>query len=118
MRLETPLSDGTTVARVVKTEEKGTDVNIATRLIFDIFDSDCDIAVLVSNDSDLVPPIRALKERFGTTIGVLNPHRSPSRLLRDNVDFFRPIRRGPLSASQFPDRMRDTMGEFSKPQEW
>ena len=118
MRLERPLSDGSTVARVVKTEEKGTDVNIATRLIFDIFDADCDIAVLISNDSDLVPPIQALKQRFGTTIGVLNPHRNPSRLLRDNVDFYRPIRRGPLSASQFPDQMQDANGAFTKPPGW
>ncbi len=118
MRLERPLLDGSTVARVVKTEEKGTDVNLATRLIFDIFDGDCDIAVLISNDSDLVPPIQALKERFGTTIGILNPHARPSRLLRDNVDFLRPIRRGPLSASQFPPLLHDSVGAFSKPAGW
>ena len=118
MRLETPLSDGTTVARVTKTEEKGTDVNIATRLVFDIFDGNCDIAVLISNDSDLVPPIQAVKERFGTSIGLLNPYHRPSRLLRDNVDFYRPIRRGPLSASQFPDQMQDATGTFTKPAGW
>ena len=118
MLLEHPHSDGSRVARVVKTEEKGADVNIATRLIFDIFDGDCDTAVLISNDSDLVPPIHALRERFGTTIGVLNPHPRPSRFLRDNVDFYRPIRRGPLSASQFPDQMEDAAGAFNKPVRW
>ena len=118
MRLETPFPDGSTVARVLKTEEKGTDVNIATHLIFDIVDGDCDIAVLISNDSDLVPPIQALKERFGTTIGVLNPHARPSRQLRENVDFLRPIRRGPLSASQFPASLRDDAGTFTKPAGW
>ena len=118
MRLELPLPDGSTVARVVKTEEKGTDVNIATRMIFDIFDGDCESAVIVSNDSDLVPPIQALKERFGTTIGVLNPHSRPSRFLRNNVDFYRPIRRGPLSASQFPQQMQDASGTFYRPAGW
>ncbi len=118
MPLEKPIPGNPAFARVIKTEEKGTDVNIATHLIFDAFDNDCDIAVLISNDSDLVPPIQALKERFGITVGVLNPHRNPSRLLRENVDFYRPIRRGPLSASLFPDRITDANGPFTKPPGW
>jgi len=38
---------------VIKTEEKGSDVNIASHILTDAFDDQYDVAVLVSNDSDL-----------------------------------------------------------------
>ena len=41
-----------------KNEEKKTDVNIAVRLLEDAFDDRFDTAMVVSGDSDLVPPIR------------------------------------------------------------
>ena len=39
--------------RVMKTEEKGSDVNLATHLLVDAFDDAFNIAVIISNDSDL-----------------------------------------------------------------
>ena len=118
MRLEHPLPDGSTTARVVKTEEKGTDVSIASHLLMDSFDHDCDVVVVLSNDSDLIPAIRFAKERFGLTIWILNPHLKRSWALADIADFYRTIRRGPLIASQFPDRMQDAGGRFTKPPGW
>lgn len=38
--------------RVIKTEEKGSDVNLATHLLIDGFDDAYELAVVVSNDSD------------------------------------------------------------------
>ncbi len=118
MRLAHPPTGGQQTAIVVKSEEKGTDVNIATHLIFDAFDGDCDMAVVISNDSDLATPIQMVRERFGMTVGVLNPHRKPSKMLLGNASFYRHIRRGPLGASQFPDRMQDANGAFTKPPGW
>ena len=43
---------------VIKTEEKGSDVNLATHLLYDGFRNDYDIAVVISNDSDLLEPIK------------------------------------------------------------
>jgi uncharacterized LabA/DUF88 family protein len=40
--------------QVLKSEEKSSDVNLASRLLIDCYRSNCDIAVIVSNDSDLV----------------------------------------------------------------
>jgi hypothetical protein len=37
---------------VIKTEEKGSDVNLATYLLLDAFKQDCEAAVVISNDSD------------------------------------------------------------------
>ena len=43
-------------------EEKETDVRIATQIISDAFNKRCDIAIIVSADSDLIPPIELIRE--------------------------------------------------------
>lgn len=65
------------MVKVFKTEEKGSDVNLATHLLCDAFANAFDIAVIVSNDSDLLLPVRVAREQLGKKIGILNPHRSP-----------------------------------------
>ncbi|MFL1587059.1 NYN domain-containing protein, partial [Stutzerimonas stutzeri] len=44
-------------AKWQRNEEKKTDVNIAVRLLEDAFDDLFDVAIIVSGDSDLAPPI-------------------------------------------------------------
>lgn len=43
-------------------EEKETDVHIATNMIRDVVLDRCDISILISADSDLIPPIEFIKE--------------------------------------------------------
>jgi uncharacterized LabA/DUF88 family protein len=74
-------ADGHGFVKVLKSEEKGSDVNLASHLLIDCYLSDCDIAVIVSNDSDLVFPIEHVKQRLGKIIGIVNPHPRPSREL-------------------------------------
>lgn len=45
-------------------KEKMTDVNIATHIIMDAYKDSYDMAMLISGDSDLVPPIKAVHENF------------------------------------------------------
>jgi uncharacterized LabA/DUF88 family protein len=45
-------------------EEKMTDVNIAVALLTDAFDDRFDTALVMSADSDLVPPLRTIRARF------------------------------------------------------
>lgn len=42
-------------------EEKETDVRIATQMISDVVNKRCDVSILVSADSDLVPPIEFIR---------------------------------------------------------
>ncbi|GHU77216.1 hypothetical protein FACS189414_4150 [Bacteroidia bacterium] len=42
-------------------EEKETDVRIATNMLSDVYTNRCDVSILVSADSDLVPPIQAIR---------------------------------------------------------
>ena len=44
--------------------EKMTDVNIATQMIIDAYKHSYDMAMLISGDSDLVPPVKAIHENF------------------------------------------------------
>ena len=44
--------------------EKMTDVNIATQMLIDAYQDKYDMAMLISGDSDLVPPIKAIHELF------------------------------------------------------
>jgi uncharacterized LabA/DUF88 family protein len=75
MLLAHPVPGGPVTVEVIKTEEKGSDVNLATYLLFDAFRKDCDTAVVISNDSDLKEPIELVQRELGVRVGVVN---SPS----------------------------------------
>ncbi|MBW4039858.1 MAG: NYN domain-containing protein [Acidobacteria bacterium] len=59
---------------VHKTEEKGTDVNLATYILADAFRDECDQLVVITNDSDLAEPIRIVNSELKRRVIVLNPH--------------------------------------------
>lgn len=118
MPLSQPSPDGPQTALVLKTEEKGTDVNLTTWLMADAFGGDCEMSVLLSNDSDFKAPIEFLQSQLGMTVGVFNPQKTKSWALFNAADFYRPIRRGPLSASQFLPQLSDEQGIITKPTGW
>ena len=43
-------------------EEKETDVRIATTMLTDVFNKRCDVTMIISADSDLIPAIERIKE--------------------------------------------------------
>jgi len=104
--------------KVIRTEEKGSDVNLATHLLVDGFNRDYELAVVVSNDSDLLAPIQVVTRQLGKPVGLLNPHQHPSVALLPHVLFVKRIRRGVLDRSQFPPTLTDANGAFSKPATW
>jgi hypothetical protein len=105
-------------AKVIKTEEKGSDVNLAAHLLMDAFKDKFELAVIVSNDSDLLLPIRLVTEEFGKPVGLLNPQRHASATLSPYVIFIKHIRAGVLAKSQFRAVLTDGNGSFSKPSSW
>jgi uncharacterized LabA/DUF88 family protein len=44
--------------------EKMTDVNIAVKMLVDAFDDKFNIGILISGDSDLIPPINEIHNKF------------------------------------------------------
>jgi hypothetical protein len=104
--------------RVLSTEEKGSDVNIASHLLIDAFRRDCEMAIVLTNDTDLVEPIRIARNDLGLQLALLSPSDSPARSLRGTVDVVKKLRHGPMQASQFPDLLRDARGEIHRPRAW
>jgi uncharacterized LabA/DUF88 family protein len=119
MPLAYPPPAGPTHVQVIKTEEKGSDVNIATHLLMDGYMKDCEAAVVISNDSDLIAPIKVVINQLKLPVGVLNPHpQKPSRVLLKHATFFKHVRKSDLAASLFPNMLTDSTGDFYKPLSW
>jgi hypothetical protein len=115
----TSTSNPPKMLRVLKTEEKGSDVNLATYLLLDGFQKSYDTAVLVTNDSDLLEPIRVVRGVLGLQVGILCPNAKASWVLRPpTVNFLKRIRVGVLANSQFPSQLTDASGVFQKPRTW
>ena len=105
-------------ARVIRTEEKGSDVNLASMLLVDGFRKRYEVAVVISNDSDLVLPISIVRDELGLPVGVVNPRGHPSYELRRVASFFKRIRKGILEGSQLPPTLTDERGTITKPTKW
>jgi len=104
---------------VDRTEEKGSDVNLAAHLLRDAFMHRFEVAVLVTNDSDLVEPVRIVRVEMGLPVGILNPHEHHSKVLRPLATFVKRIRQSDLIASQFPDEIVGADGRIiRKPRDW
>jgi uncharacterized LabA/DUF88 family protein len=141
MRLAHPPAVGSRSVEVLKMEEKGSDVNIATYMIADAFRNDCDQLVVVTNDSDLSEPIRIINRELNIPVGIFNPHTQdtanrrarnigsnpqkarPSVELKKVARFYREISSdGPAShmaLSQFPPTLTDSSDRtITKPSNW
>lgn len=112
--------DGRPVMRRINfTQEKGSDVNLASHLVFDVLNSKADAFVVLSNDSDQVGPLKMLQTRTDAKLGLILPQKNPGKeLLGLTLPIVRRIRIGVLRSSQFPDILSDSNGVFSKPKEW
>ena len=119
MPVANPAPGAAKYIKVIKTEEKGSDVNIAAHLLNDGYKAGYQVGVIISNDSDLAEPIRLVRQELKLPVGILNPIPAhPSHELQKAATFMKPIRKGVLSASQFPPRLIDAVGEFHKPPSW
>jgi uncharacterized LabA/DUF88 family protein len=106
------------LVEVLKTEEKGSDVNLAVHLVNDAWLDRYDCAVIISNDSDLAEALRLVKTYHkDKKLGVIVPFEGRgSKKILDYADFVRNIRRGGLKKSQLPDPIPGT--NIYKPKNW
>jgi len=109
---------GVAMEWVFKSEEKGSDVNLASYLLKDAFTKECDCAVVVSNDSDLITPVTMAKNDCGLVIGLITPRPTGSMQLRQIANFQKPLRAHHLATSQFPQRLTASDGVVVKPASW
>lgn len=130
MRLVTSDAQGNKYAVVRKTEEKGSDVNLASYLLLDGFNQEYDAAVVITNDSDLAEPIRLVRKELKLPVVVLHPCKAANPAtgiaggrvsveLRSSSSKSIVIREASLAASQFPPALQDAQGRtITKPVGW
>jgi uncharacterized LabA/DUF88 family protein len=105
-------------------EEKRTDVNIATYMMDDAYQDKCDHLILISGDSDLVPPVQMVRTRFPQKlITVYVPFRDQRRgaavELRLSAHSHRDLPLILLPKAQFPDELQDGSGNvLRRPNDW
>ena len=103
-----------------KYEEKGTDVNMAVRILEDAYEDRFDLAIVVSADSDLVAPIEAVHRRFpDKRVMVAFPPRRRSAQLRRAADAAYHLSGPIIRSSRLPDPVMTPSGvELRAPRGW
>jgi hypothetical protein len=105
-------------ARVVKIEEKGSDVNLGAHLVRDAFAGAFQHAAVITNDTDLREPIRIVAQEAKLPITLLSPVSKPAESLRNVATYVRHIDRY-LAKAQFPNPLVGPDGQpINKPQDW
>jgi uncharacterized LabA/DUF88 family protein len=101
-------------------KEKMTDVNIATAMMVDAFQDKFDVAFLISGDSDLVPPIKAIRELFPQKeVWVVLPPSRESIALKTIANGSFVLGRRKLEISQLPEEIKNSHGIILKrPPSW
>lgn len=122
--------DRTDRVRVWKLEEKKTDVNLALHMYRDAAKGLFDRIILVSNDSDAEPALKAIRDDFpGVMIGVVMPNRTTSRgadihrrasgSLMGQADWtVGSLSDEQLAAAQLPDTVPTKKKPIIKPSHW
>jgi uncharacterized LabA/DUF88 family protein len=104
----------------VNYNEKMTDVNIATQIMIDAYADKYDMAMLISGDSDLVPPIRSVHEHFiNKRVFVAFPPKRHNNSVSAVAKGSFTIGRKKLVDAQFPVKVKKRDGyEILKPLDW
>lgn len=114
------VSDPSKFVEVHDTEEKGSDVNLASHLLNDAFNKRFDIALVITQDTDLCEPLRMVKEDVGKIAGVIwTGNSNPGKHYRAVSSFIRHANHSILARAQFPDPVIGRGGKhICKPPSW
>jgi uncharacterized LabA/DUF88 family protein len=87
--LAQPPASGSRQVRIIRSEEKQSDVNIASHMLLDACRDRFNAALVVSGDGDLATPIRMVIQEFSKRVLVLNPQRRNSYHLEQVATAYR-----------------------------
>ncbi|HEY7068758.1 MAG TPA: NYN domain-containing protein [Acidimicrobiales bacterium] len=104
-------------------QEKRTDVNLASHLVADAFDDRFDTFMLCTADSDLVPAVSLVQERFARRFILIDPPRRHSDELAAMADIHLHARETYYRQSQLPDPVEYTtrtgkVRTIARPRSW
>jgi uncharacterized LabA/DUF88 family protein len=102
-------------------EEKRTDVNIALEVLLDCMDEHVDTVVLVTADSDQIPTIQKVKQRFPKI--KLKIYFPPQRTSQDIMSHVSPIvflenNENKFQASLMTTEVTDGIKKYTRPADW
>lgn len=114
------VEDPNSYVRVMDSEEKGSDVNLATFLLMDGWRDKYDAAVILSQDTDLCEPLRAVRNDLQKQVGIIwLDGKEPGRRFVSCSSFIKQATPARLRASQFPEAIRGRDGQdINKPDAW
>ena len=118
--LAEPMPGLPTHVLVRDSEEKGSDVNLATRLLVDGFKEEYEQAVVVSNDADFAGAMRYVRDDLGLRVTLVNPdpRNASPRELAEAATYVKRLWKSHLRRSQLPDTLTDGIGDITKPAGW
>lgn len=100
-------------------EEKMTDVNIAMQMMIGAVQNTYDTAILISGDSDLVPPIKSVQDLFHKNVFVAFPPARHNHSVKTAANSSMILGRGLINKSQFANSLTTKSGhQINKPTEW
>ncbi len=99
--------------------EKGSDVNLASNLLRDVFQNDLGAALVISGDSDLATPV-AMSKEHGVNIKVVVPKQgAPSGALRRAASHIEELHVSELANYQLPNSfITKSGGNIVRPKTW
>jgi uncharacterized LabA/DUF88 family protein len=107
-------------APVLIWEEKGSDVNLGAHLVNDAWKNLYEVAIIISNDTDLVKAIQIVKNETRKPVGIVLPtfrqNKKMAVPLQRLASFHARITKSLLQNSQFPDNIPGT--NLRRPKEW
>ncbi|MGE0227806.1 MAG: NYN domain-containing protein [Dehalococcoidia bacterium] len=103
---------------VLKAEEKGSDVNLATYLLIDAYEERFEEAAVITNDSDLTEPIRHVSRQLGRPVWLMNNRGRPARELQRAASKYLRLTHDDFAACQLPDPVIIGSDKVSKPPKW
>ena len=108
------------LVEVIKTEEKGTDVNLAVQMAVDAKDNKFDCAMLFSNDSDMAYAVQIATKECKKQVGLYIARKAVTfKVLRRNITYIRSITPKILASHQFPDEIiTESKRVIRKPNDW
>lgn len=100
-------------------QEKQSDVALAVQMLGDAFRGVADTLVVVTNDSDFVPVVRAVRSLTNVNVGIISPDKTISGELSKAADFAHLFDKGLLAVSQLPNPVVTAEGRtIYKPARW
>ena len=85
----------------------------------DAFKRKADVAVVVSDDYDLIEPMKQVRAELGIQLGVVSPRSHQNLSKAVGASFFRPIRPEWLTNHQLPDAVELADGrKVVRPRAW